>query len=63
MRLLAVWVMAVMPLGAGATLKQTESLPSPSEADGIAPGPEGEGDDSLATPSSARAVRTNDAAG
>jgi hypothetical protein len=47
MRRLAVWVMAVMLLGACATLKQTESLPSPSEADGIAPGPEGEGDDSL----------------
>jgi hypothetical protein len=47
MRRLAVWVLVVMLVSACATLKQTETLPSPNEADGIAPGPEGEGDDSL----------------
>ena len=45
MRKLAAWLVALMLVGACATLKQTETLPSPSEADGIPPGPEGESDD------------------
>ncbi len=48
MWLLGVWLVALMLASACATLKQTETLPSPNEADSIAPGPEGEGDnDSL----------------
>jgi hypothetical protein len=47
MRLLGVWLVALMLVGACATLKQTETLPSPNEADSIPPGPEGEGDDGL----------------
>ena len=48
MRLLAVWLVALMLASACATLKQTETLPSPNEADGIPGGPEGEDDnDSL----------------
>ena len=45
MRLMGLLLVVLMLGGACAALKQTESLPSPSEADGIAPGPEGEGDD------------------
>ena len=44
MRLLAVWLVALMLMGACATLKRTESLPSPNEADTIQGGPEGEND-------------------
>ena len=44
MRLLAVWLVVLMLASACATLKQTESLPSPNEADSIEGGPEGEGD-------------------
>ena len=48
MWLLRVWLVALMLASACATLKQTETLPSPNKADSIAPGPEGEGDnDSL----------------
>ena len=48
MRLLAVWLVAAMLMGACATLKRTESLPSPSDSEGIQGGPEGEDDgDSL----------------
>jgi hypothetical protein len=45
MRLLGVWLVALMLASACATLKATETLPSPSEADTIPPGPEGEGND------------------
>jgi hypothetical protein len=44
MRLLGVWLVALMLLSACAALKQTETLPSPNEADTIPPGPEGESD-------------------
>lgn len=44
MRLLGVWLVALMLVSACAALKQTETLPSPSGADSIPPGPEGEGD-------------------
>ena len=49
MRLLAVWLVALMLVGGCAALKQTESLPSPNPADSIRGGPEGESydDDSL----------------
>lgn len=42
--LLGVWLVALMLVGACAALKQTETLPSPSDAQGIPPGPEGESD-------------------
>jgi hypothetical protein len=45
MRLLVVLLSALMLVSACAALKQTESLPSPNDADTIPPGPEGEGDD------------------
>jgi hypothetical protein len=44
MRLLGISLVTLMLVGACAALKQTESLPSPSGAQGIPPGPEGEGD-------------------
>jgi len=45
MRLLVASLVALMLVGACATLKQTETLPSPSGAESIPPGPEGEGGD------------------
>ena len=42
MRLLVASLVALMLVGACATLKETETLPSPSGADSIPPGPEGE---------------------
>ena len=48
MRLIGLLLVVLMLGGACAALKQTESLPSPNEADSIPGGPEGEGDnDSL----------------
>ena len=49
MRLLAVWLVALMLAGGCAALKQTETLPTPNAGDGIRGGPEGENydDDSL----------------
>jgi hypothetical protein len=44
MRLLGVWLVALMLLSACAALKQTETLPSPNETDTIPGGPEGESD-------------------
>jgi hypothetical protein len=47
MRLLAVWLVALTLVSGCAALKRTETLPSPSDADGLG-GPEGEDtDDSL----------------
>jgi hypothetical protein len=45
MRFLALWLVALVLVGGCAALKQTETLPSPNEADSIQGGPEGEGGD------------------